>query len=485
MSDKKKELGDYQTPLNFANEVVKYIKDNYDFMPDFIIEPNCGIGNFFKATEQYYKSKMIGIEINKNYSEIAKRNNPKAVICNQSIFEYEWEENIKKFDNVLILGNPPWVTNTELGKLNSENLPQKTNLKKYKGIEALSGLSNFDISESIILKLLNKFSQKKFILAMLCKKSVSINIFKELYRTGYKSGDIKIIDFDSRKIFNISVSACLLIIDCSRDVKVQKKANIYNFDNSYVDTIGYANNKFFLSTNYSSDLDGKCEFEWRQGIKHDCSKICELELSEKIYINGLKEKVEIEKALIYPLIKSSHIKNFKENVFKKYVLVTQKKMKEDTLWIKEKYPKTWDYLEKHKDNFIKRKSSIYKKMPQYSMFGIGDYSYVKYKVAISGFYKEPIFKVIFSEKPVMVDDTCYFLAFENKNDAEIVCDVLNSTETIRFLKSISDMTAKRPFTKKVLSRIEFKKFNYRTLKYTEKEILDFKIRNGLHINKLF
>ena len=325
MSDKKKELGDYQTPLNFANEVVKYIKDNYDFMPDFIIEPNCGIGNFFKAAEQYYKSKMIGIEINKNYSEIAKRNNPKAVICNQSIFEYEWEENIKKFDNVLILGNPPWVTNTELGKLNSENLPQKTNLKKYKGIEALSGLSNFDISESIILKLLNKFSQKKFILAMLCKKSVSINIFKELYRTGYKSGDIKIIDFDSRKIFNINVSACLLIIDCSRDVKVQKKANIYNFDNSYVDTIGYANNKFFLSTNYSSDLDGKCEFEWRQGIKHDCSKICELELSEKIYINGLKEKVEIEKALIYPLIKSSHIKNFKENVFKKYVLVTQKK----------------------------------------------------------------------------------------------------------------------------------------------------------------
>lgn len=127
MSDKKKELGDYQTPLNFANEVVKYIKDNYDFMPDFIIEPNCGIGNFFKAAEQYYKSKMIGIEINKDYSEIAKRNNPKAVICNQSIFEYEWEENIKKFDNVLILGNPPWVTNTELGKLNSENLPQKTN----------------------------------------------------------------------------------------------------------------------------------------------------------------------------------------------------------------------------------------------------------------------------------------------------------------------------------------------------------------------
>lgn len=485
MLDNKKEYGDYQTPLDFASTVVKYIKNNYDFTPDFIIEPSCGIGNFFEASKKYYKSEMFGIEINKNYSDTAKKNNPKAIIYNESIFSYKWDKDMEKFGKTLILGNPPWVSNTELGKFGSKNLPQKTNLKKYKGLEALSGMSNFDISESIILNLLNKFSKRKFILAMLCKKSVAINIFKELYRTSYKSGNIKIINFDSKKIFNISVPACLLIIDCSSDTKVQNEVNIYNFNNSYVDTIGYADNKFFLNTNYSSDLDGKCEFEWRQGIKHDCSKICELELNKKIYMNGLKEKVEIEEDLVYPLIKSSHIKNFKENVFKKYVLVTQKKMKEDTLWIKEKYPKTWNYLEKHKDNFMKRKSSIYKKMPQYSMFGIGDYSYMKYKVAISGFYKDPIFKVIFSEKPVMVDDTCYFLAFENKKDAEIVCDVLNSTETIRFLKSISDMTAKRPFTKKVLSRIEFKKFNYEILNYTEKEILDFKIRNGLYINKLF
>ena len=99
MLDKKKEHGDYQTPLDFANKVVKYIKDNYDFIPNFIIEPNCGIGNFFKAAEQYYKSEMLGIEINKNYSEIAKKNNPKAMIYNQSIFEYKWEKNIKKFGN--------------------------------------------------------------------------------------------------------------------------------------------------------------------------------------------------------------------------------------------------------------------------------------------------------------------------------------------------------------------------------------------------
>ena len=249
---------------------------------------------------------------------------------------------------------------------------------------------------------------------------------------------IKIINFDSKKVFNINVSACLLIIDSSKDTRIQKELKIYSFDNSYIDKIGYSDSKLFLSSNYSSDLDGKCEFEWRQGIKHDCSKVCELELEKNIYINGLKEKVEIEEDLVYPLIKSSHIRNFKKDTFKKYVLVTQKKIKDDTLWIEKKYPKTWKYLEKHKNNFINRKSSIYKKMPRYSMFGIGVYSYFKYKVVVSGFYKEPVFKVLFSKKPVMVDDTCYFLAFENKKDAEIVCDVLNSSETVRFLKSISE-----------------------------------------------
>lgn len=94
------------------------------------------------------------------------------------------------------------------------------------------------------------------------------------------------------------------------------------------------------------------------------------------------------------------------------------------------------------------------------MFGIGDYSFSNYKVVISGFYKEPVFKVISGKKPIMVDDTCYFLPFEDKEVAVAVCNILNSSEVQTFLKSIADLDAKRPFTKKVLSRIEFSKLNF-------------------------
>src|SRR5205823_12751744 len=37
---------------------------------------------------------------------------------------------------LLVVGNPPWVTNSELGLLGSNNLPHKKNLKGLRGIEA-------------------------------------------------------------------------------------------------------------------------------------------------------------------------------------------------------------------------------------------------------------------------------------------------------------------------------------------------------------
>ena len=44
----KKVFGDYQTPLNFANEVCLLLVNKYKTNPDVVIEPTCGIGNFFQ-----------------------------------------------------------------------------------------------------------------------------------------------------------------------------------------------------------------------------------------------------------------------------------------------------------------------------------------------------------------------------------------------------------------------------------------------------
>ena len=53
------------------------------------------------------------------------------------------------------------------------------------------------------------------------------------------------------------------------------------------------------------------------------------------------------------------------------------------------------------------------------MFGVGDYSYSPYKVGVSGFYKQPLFSVLYSDDgiPVMTDDTSYFICFDHYDTA--------------------------------------------------------------------
>ena len=204
-----------------------------------------------------------------------------------------------------------------------------------------------------------------------------------------------------------------------------------------------------------SNVDGKFPIEWRQGIKHDCSKIMELSLINNKYFNGLKEEVEVESNLVYPLLKSSDLKEKYIDKSDKFVIVTQNKVKQDTKYIANESPKLWNYLNKNKEKLDSRKSSIYNNAPAFSIFGIGDYSFYKYKVAVSGFYKKPNFVVLSSsEKPIMLDDTCYFIGFEKEKDAIITMTLLNSQKVQDFLYSIAFLDKKRPYTKEVLMRID-------------------------------
>lgn len=105
-----------------------------------------------------------------------------------------------------------------------------------------------------------------------------------------------------------------------------------------------------------------------------------------------------------------------------------------------------------------RKSSIYRGKPRFSIFGIGDYSFAKYKVAISGFYKEPRFSLVDGcAKSIMLDDTCYFIGIDNFDAAYSLMLLLNSKTVKSFLREVSFADAKRPYTKRVLQRIDLSK----------------------------
>ena len=456
----KKAYGDYQTPFEFALKVCKFLKEEKNLKPVTIFEPTCGIGNFLKASLIFEAEQYFGVEINPEYCKICTENisNDKVKIVNKNFFECQ----IPKAENVLIIGNPPWINNSELSKLNSNNLPSKTNFKNLRGIDALTGASNFDICEYVIESLINFYRNTNAVIAMLCKISVAKNIFQEIVRVNVPFKNCEIFTFDAGKIFAISADACILYLELTDKNIFPATCKVYDFDAPHIlkKVSGYRNGKFYNDISVETcNFDGNCFFEWRQGIKHDCAKIMELTFEDGFFKNGENKIVDVEDKFIFPLVKSSNIKTPIVKNFSKYVLVTQKFLGENTAHLKFTAPKLWNYLNQNADLLGNRKSKIYINAPQFAMFGIGEYSYKPYKVCIGGLNKTPNFSLIFSddEKPVMLDDTCYFIGFENYDSAYTAMIYLNTDKVKTFLRSLISVESKRPFTKKILSRIDFSK----------------------------
>ncbi len=493
----RREYGDFQTNKDLALHVVQYaFSKHQDF--EFLLEPTCGKGNFIIASleQSALIKKVVGVEIYLPYvwetkfkilSYFLEHNvnfRPDIEIIHGNAFDFSFQDLSYSTRNLktLIIGNPPWVTNSELGTIDSKNLPNKTNFKNHSGFDAITGKGNFDIGEYITLSMLNCFDNHNGIFTFLIKNSVVKNIIYDQKKNLYRISQSEKLNINAKKEFNASVNACLFLTRLNSQSDLTCK--VYDFyTKKYLTTFGWFNNKFVNSINdynISSIVDGKSIFTWRSGVKHDCSKVMELINNNEYYVNALGEKISLEKKLIYGILKSSDLKVDKTKTFRKLTIITQNNIGQDTSYIKSKYPLTYKYLTTHKEFFKKRKSSIYKDKPEFSIFGIGDYSFAKYKVAISGLYKSTHFTLIFphKSKPIMLDDTCYFIGFDNLRMAQIAYFLLNSEIVQRFLKSIIFSDSKRSINKDVLMRIDFEKaFNNSHFEDAKEKIIDLKIED--------
>ena len=137
------------------------------------------------------------------------------------------------------------------------------------------------------------------------------------------------------------------------------------------------------------------------------------------------------------------------------MIVTQKFLGEDTSHLENDAPLTWQYLKKNSALFAKRKSRIYDNAAEFAIFGIGDYSYLPYKVCIGGFNKKPIFSLAFSmdKKPVMLDDTSYFIGFENYEMAYVAMIYLNSAKVQGFLQNHLTVKKEKQFILAEFARV--------------------------------
>ncbi|BAZ07974.1 methyltransferase domain-containing protein [Calothrix sp. NIES-3974] len=464
----KRQFGDFQTPDILATEVTQVLQVNHKISPEVVIEPSCGKGAFIRAVlDSFPDSRIIGLDINKKYLEEAKlsiSNHPLShhvTLDESDFFKINWEAILSTISGyILVIGNPPWVTNSDLSILDSQNLPPKSNFQNQRGIAAITGSGNFDISEWMLLQYVEWLSKRMGTIAVLCKYSVARKVMYQVKNKFGSRFSFHIYLIDAKLYFQASVEACLCVISTDYpdncDCKVYQ--NLKSREVSYLigerdgliirDTKKYEEWRHLLGHNF--------QYIWRSGIKHDCSKVMELErIHDNLFMNGLQEKYCLEMDYLYPLLKSSDIgKGATENC-RKFVLVTQKSVGEDTSIIENVAPKTWQYLLEHDEYFKHRKSIIYKNKPAYSIFGIGSYSFKKWKIAISGLYKQLKFCLVkpLHGKSVMLDDTVNFLSFDTEEEAKFIFQLLTSTPAMEFLDSMIFWDEKRPITIDILKRL--------------------------------
>lgn len=462
-----REFGDFQTPPALVSAVLDCLNATGQRWTR-VLEPTCGIGNFIQGMAQSLPSvkEILGFEIQDSHFETVRHlrssNSARIFVQKANLFDLNLKCDLKwqTEGKLLVVGNPPWVTNAELGVLGSFNLPRKSNLKKLAGLEAITGSANFDLTEFIWIKLILELAEEQPAIALLCKTVVARNILQFLHDQSIPLGKSWLRRIDAQKFFEAAVDACLFYVDLGGqkgpydvwvfpDLQGPKPESVMSIINGRV----VADRDLYRKTAFA---DGTCQLVWRQGIKHDAASVFELEVDESGFRNKLGEQVTVEPDYLYPLVKGSDLFRGRLTEMQRNVIVPQSRIGQDTRGLALVAPKLWQYLNYHEDIFSKRKSTIYRAQPPFSIFGIGDYSFSKFKVGVSGLHKSPRFRLVgpIAGKPVMLDDTSYFLACDSLEQAAFLVALLNHSVSLDFLSAIMFPDAKRPITKKLLQRID-------------------------------
>ena len=460
----KVEFGDFQTPLPLAQAVCGTLR-RLGITADNILEPTCGEGSLLLAAADCFSNAQLhGFEINEQH--IATANARLAAVSQSSrtklhsadFFTHDWETALAPLENLLVLGNPPWVTQAAVGGIAGRNLPEKSNLDGLRGIAAKTGKANFDIAEWILIRLLRALRGRTATMAVLCKSATARKVLRHAWRNDLRVSSASLHTIDTALYFGVAVDACLFIVRLGQNGLEQ--ADLYDDLEATVPLrqIGLAGQDLvsdLAAYRLLRRFEGLHPYQWRSGVKHDCAAVLELtRCGANLFRNKLGQEIELEPEVIYPWFKGTDLKN-DAAVTRFSLLLPQTYPGENTARRFQNAPHALDYLQQHLPAFAARKSSIYNKRDQFAIFGVGDYTFASWKVALSALHRKPSFVVVGPEagRPVLFDDTCYFIAMSSQQEAVIVAQILNSQSCQSFLSTLTFPGAKRTVTVELLQRL--------------------------------
>lgn len=438
--------GDWQTPLALARQVVAAITD---VEPATIVEPTCGAGAFLQAAaERWPRAALRGFELHPEHLAAARRL-PGASVFEADLFRWPWELELAHPGPVLVLGNPPWVTSATLGALPGAAQPGRRTPDHIQGLDLRTGRSTFDVAEWAILRLLDAGATH---LALLCKTGVARRIAEHVSRQRLPLAG-RLHDIDARALFRANVDAALLQLHPAPLAPLRWPWHP-TLDSpptralGVVDGHAVADVDALTSTRH---LAGACRPAWRSGVKHDCAEVFELDAHGH---NAVGARADVEPEHLYPLLKGADLAQ--DRPIHRQLLLPQRTLAEPTDALAHSAPRTWAWLQAHRARLDARRSRIYRGRPPFSVFGVGPYSFAPWKVAIAGLYKELRFTLVgpHEGRPVLFDDTCYLLPFNDEDAATVALERLRSPAATAFLQARIFWDDKRPVRKELLQQLD-------------------------------
>lgn len=461
--------GDFQTPPSLAERVCRRLYE-HGARPAAIIEPTCGQGNFLLAASEIFAgSQRLGLEVDRSRVERARQalhGCEDTTVEHADFFAVDWEARLAALPGPrLVLGNPPWVTSAQLGALQVANLPEKSNAAGLRGLAAKMGKANFDISEWMVRRLLEAGQSHPLRLAMLIKTAVARRVLVHAQRHGLRLRDVWLRRIDARRDFGATVDAALL--HCRTDAEPLAADALRCSVFESLDAAAPECILGFRDGTLVADLDayargrvalGEAPMPWRSGIKHDCARVMELRRSDEGLQNGLGQRVDVEPAAVFGLLKSADLRGQPCPAVRRWLLLVQQRFGQDPAERADELPQAWAYLQSHAADLDARRSSIYRTQPRFAVFGLGPYSFAPWKVAISGLRKHARFTLVGPDehgRPIVLDDTCYFIGFDTEAAAARALGALRSAPVQALRRAFEFDDAKRPITKDLLDRLDW------------------------------
>src|SRR5262249_39750674 len=159
----------------------------------------------------------------------------------------------------------------------AKNLPQKSNFLEHKGLDARTGKSNFDISESMLIRLIELIRGRSAMLAMLCKTTVARKVLSHVWKRKDCLANLQIRRIDAGASFGAASDSFPLLAPRGSP-QPHPPCRVYRrlCDAQPVTTIGFHNNQLIADMSAFDrwkHLEGQDAGRWRSGVKHDCSRV--------------------------------------------------------------------------------------------------------------------------------------------------------------------------------------------------------------------